>query len=133
LLPGPSATFRFEKLATAENVQQRQGAAAVTLDRAQSVNEGNWQVAIRVQFDDPGQALESHRGWVYNNRAYLLAPDGKRLEGGFETIGQSETEVGVAYLFETGGGIEGYTFVYETPTAIIPSEVEFELEDLPLP
>ncbi|MFO0898934.1 MAG: hypothetical protein U0836_16035 [Pirellulales bacterium] len=133
LLPGPPGVFRFEKLAAAQDVQQQQGRATVTLEKVRDVGEGSWQAVIRVRYEDPGQALESHRGWIYQNPAYLVGPDGQKIEGGMETTGQTETEVGVAYLFFTGGGIEGYTFVYETPTAVIADEVEFELKDLPLP
>jgi len=133
VLPGPTGVFRFDKLAAAENVQQQQGRATVVLERMKDLGDGAWQAMTRVRFEYPGKALESHRGWIYNNPAYLIGPDGQRIEGGFETTGQTENEVGAAYLFFTGGGLEGYTFVYETPTAIVAEQVDFELSDLPLP
>ena len=37
-----------------------------------------YDVSMRVRFDKAANALESHRGWIYNNECYLLDPKGQR-------------------------------------------------------
>ena len=55
-----------------------------------------------MRFDDAGDALASHRQWIFNNEAYLEGPDGKPIAyDTFETTAQGKNEVGVAYLFST--------------------------------
>jgi hypothetical protein len=84
-------------------------------------------------FENPGKALESHRTWVLQNEAFLLNAAGERVSNvGFETTRQTETEVGVAYLFDIGD-VAGHTFVYKTAAVVIPASVEYELRDINLP
>jgi hypothetical protein len=133
LLPGPLATFRFDKLGPAAKGQKRQGGVTVVLEQVRR-NNLVWEVRIRVVFDKAGRALESHRTWVLRNEAYLESPDKKTIRhAGLETTRQAENEVGVAYLFDVEGDLTDYTFVYKTPTAIIPVPLEYDLKDLPLP
>ena len=93
-----------------------------------------WEVRIRVRFDDAGNALESHRTWIFDNPAYLEGPDGKTIApNGYETMAQSENEVGVAFFFTVPIPIDQYNFVYKTPGSIITRGYEYELKDIPLP
>jgi hypothetical protein len=39
----------------------------------------------------------------------------------------------VAYLFDLPEGIEGLSWVYETPAAIVEMPLEYELTDIELP
>ena len=56
---------------------------------------------MTVRFDDAGDALASHRQWIFNNEAYLEGPDGKPIAyDSFETTAQGKNEVGMAYLFQ---------------------------------
>ena len=133
LLPGREVTFRFDKLAEAKNVKQQVAGVTVTLERVRK-NHEIWEVWVRVQFDKAGGALESHRGWVFNNPAYLEGPDGKPLENdGFETTRRTENEVGLAYLFDLEKPLENYTFVYKTPSAILAAKFRYEFKNLKLP
>jgi hypothetical protein len=133
LLPGRKETFRFDDLAEARDVRKRIASATVTFDQMRR-NRDIWEVRIRVRFDEPGGALESHRGWILNNDAYLVGADGEKIEHvGFETTRQAQDEVGIAYLFELEGDPEGLEFVYETPGAILQTEYTYELNDIPLP
>ncbi|HEY2837626.1 MAG TPA: hypothetical protein VGJ26_00645 [Pirellulales bacterium] len=132
LLPGPIETFRFEKLQAASKGEQRRAGVKVMLDQVRQ-NNLVWEVRMRLVFDNPGKALESHRTWVLHNEAFLLNAAGERVSNvGFETTRQAENEVGVAYLFDIGD-VAGHTFVYKTPAAIIPASVEYELKDIKLP
>jgi hypothetical protein len=132
LLPGPVETFRFEKLQVASKGEQRKGGVKVALDQVRQ-NNLVWEVRMRLVFENPGKALESHRNWVLQNEAFLQNAAGERISNvGFETTRQTETEVGVAYLFDIGD-VAGHTFVYKTPAVVIPASVEYELRDINLP
>ena len=88
---------------------------------------------MRLVFDKPGQALESHRTWVLHNEALLETPDKEPINfAGLETTRQSENEVGVAYLFDVGD-ISEHTFIYKTPAVLMDASVAYELHDVPLP
>lgn len=133
LVPGQIDTFRFDQLPSERKLEKRAAGATVTLDSVRKNNE-IWEVRMRLRLDDPQNSLESHRGWVFNNEAFLEAPDGSRIDhAGFETTRQTEDEVGVAYFFDLEEGIKGHTFVYKTPSVIMSLPVEYELKDLPLP
>lgn len=133
LLPGRMETFRFEGLEKAKKVEQRRAGVTVILDGVRKNNEV-WEVRVRIAFEKASGALESHRDWIYNNEAYLENPQGEKvLFGTLETTRRTESEVGVAYLFDIPRGPKGHVFVYKTPAAIVSVPVEYELKDLALP
>ena len=136
VVPGRTETFRFEDLVAADGSQQRRGGATVTLDRLRK-NGPIWELYMRVTFDDASGALESHRGWVLQNPSYLVDADGTRIEHvGFETTHQTEQEIGLAYLFELPEALDDLKVLaweYQTPAAIIPLPVEYELTNIRLP
>jgi len=133
LLPGRVETFRFDDLIKARNVDKQAAGVAVTLEQVRR-NEAIWEVRVRVRFDRASGALESHRGWIFNNPAYLEGPDGKPIPNdGFETTRRTEDELGIAYLFELEGPPAGLTFVYKTPGTIIATGFDYEIKGLKLP
>jgi len=133
LVPGKVETFRFDRLTTAENVEKRIAGTTVTLERVHR-NEQAWEVRILVHFDQPQNALESHRGWILQNEAYLEGADGKRIPyGTLETTRQTESEIGLAYLFTLDTPPTGLAFVYKSPGAILASRFEFTIKDVELP
>lgn len=133
LVPGRVETFEFTDLATARNVQQRRGGVTLLLEQTFK-NVGLYDVRIRVQFDKAANALESHRGWIYNNDAYMLDPSGQRVENaGIEATRQAINEIGLSYKFVLDDGLAGHTFVYKTPAAIVRMPVNYELRDIKLP
>ena len=100
MIPGRIETFRFTKLAGAKDIQRRIAGVTVTLEEVRKNNE-SWEVRILARFDDAGDALASHRTWIFNNEAYLEGPDGKPIAyGTYETTRQGKNEVGVAYIFD---------------------------------
>lgn len=133
LVPGRQAKFRFGDLAQAAGKSDRQGGTQVTVDDVRKNNE-IWEVHMRMKLDEDNRALESHRGWVFQNISYMEGKDGQRIENaGFETTRQTPNEVGIAYLFDLPDGIDGLTWVYETPAAIVELPVEYEITDIELP
>ena len=133
LVPGRHATFKFEDLAKAAGKNQRLGGVQVTLDEVRK-NGAVWEIHMRFALDEANGALQSHRGWVLQNLSYLVDKKGDRIENaGFETTRQTPNEVGMAYLFDVPNGLDGLTWVYETPAAIVDLPVEYELKDIELP
>lgn len=134
LVPGQVEKFVFEgDLPTARGVEIKRAGATVILDQIRESGPIQ-QVRIRVRFEEASNALESHRGWVFSNKAYLVGPNGEEVpNAGLESTGQSDNEVGVAYLFAQEDGLKGYKFVYETPATIIRRTVHYEVTDIALP
>ncbi len=132
MLPGQVEAFRFEKLRAGAPVEQRKGAVKVILEQARQNND-LWEIRVRVVFDTPGKALESHRTWILHNEAALETPDKESINfAGLETTRQTDSEIGVAYLFDVPD-ITGHTFVYKTPTVLMNAAVPYELHDISLP
>jgi hypothetical protein len=135
LAPGRMETFRFEKLRDARNVSQRLASATVVLERVRKNNEA-WECRVLVRFDDAAGALESFRGWVFNNEAYLEDAQGRRLGyDTFETTRHTDNEVGVAYYFtlDNDAALDQLALIYKTPSVILTLTTDFEFRDLPLP
>ncbi|HEY4308270.1 MAG TPA: hypothetical protein VGN12_02360 [Pirellulales bacterium] len=132
MLPGQVETFRFEKLTSGAPIEQRKGAVKVILEQARKNND-IWEIRVRVVFDSPGKALESHRTWILHNEAALETPGKESINfAGLETTRQADNEVGVAYLFDVPD-IADHTFIYKTPTVLMNAAVPYELHDVALP
>jgi hypothetical protein len=133
LLPGRVEAFRFGQIGKAVNVEKRIAAATVTLARV-ARDDDIWAVEMSVCFDRPEEALESYRGWVFANEAYLEGPDGKPLlPGTFETTEQKRNEIGAKYMFDRKGSLDDYQFVYKTPVLILGTKCDYELKSIALP
>ena len=133
MLPGRVERFEFGDLEHAANVQQRHAGVTVTLEQTRENDEAQ-EIHVRVSFAEPGNALESHRGWIYKNNAYLVDADGNQLAfGGQRVVSQEADGVGMAYLFALTRPLSDYRFVYETPSLLIRHSVAYELKDMDLP
>jgi PAS domain-containing protein len=133
LLPGKVETFRFGDLEEANQVEKRIAGVTVVLEQVRK-NRAVWEIRLAVRFDEAGDALESHRTWIYDNEIYLEAADGESTEWAtFETTRQTEDEVGAAYYFAVDGPLTGYTLVYKTPALILSKEIEYEIGGIDLP
>ncbi|MCC6123807.1 MAG: hypothetical protein IT426_02505 [Pirellulales bacterium] len=133
IVPGKVETFRFEDLLKAKNAQKRIAGATVTLEGVRQNNEA-WEVRIRVKFDEAGDALASHRGWIFQNEAYMEDADGKPIAfDAYETTRQAKDEVGLAYIFALEKPPEKLKFIYKTPAALFAPTFEYELKSIKLP
>ncbi len=131
LLPGPPHRFEFSLNEIGE-VQTRQ-AATVVLEDVRKNGELH-ELRLAVDFESPGAAMESHRGFLLDNQAVVVFADGSRTEPlGYELYRQSETGIGIGYLFAIGPTAEEARLVYETPTSIVSDETEFLIRDIGLP
>jgi hypothetical protein len=139
-IAGKIESFRFDKLAGARNVEQRIAGVTVTLEEVRRAAPGGrasdtaWEVRLRVRFDDAGDALASHRQWIFGNEAFLEDANRKPIAfDSFETTHQDKNEVGVAYLFRIDRPMDELSFVYKTPGTIIAGGFDYELHDIRLP
>jgi hypothetical protein len=133
MLPGREAEFRFDDLPGARNVERRNAGVTVVL-QAVRPNATVQDVRILVRFDQASGALESHRGWIYGNQAYLVDAEGKREDhAGFETTAQLPNAVGLSYKFVIDRDLKDYAFVYKTAAAIIRVPVDYQLRGIDLP
>jgi len=139
LMPGPFEDFRFRELPLADKrgrasrVEQRKAGALVIVDHVRKNNEV-WEVAVRLKFEGPSAALESHRSWILENQAFFEQADGTRIEpGGMEQTLQNKEETGINYFFDLKDGPKNLTFVYRTPIMVLELPVAYEFRDLPLP
>jgi len=133
MIPGRVETFRFDNLIPARDVSKRTGSVTVTLLRVRR-NNAVWEVLTRVRFDQAGNALESHRGWIDRNEAYLEDPDGKPIQPDTqEYTRQGQNVFGVSYVFVLGGPPEEHVFVYKTPGAIVSTGFDYEIKGVKLP
>lgn len=133
LVPGRRAKFEFKNATKMIGKTQRLGGVQVTLNDVRK-NGAVWEVHMRFALDEANGALQSHRGWVFQNLAYLVDKDGKRIENaGFETTRQTPNEVGIAYMFDVAESLDNMTWIYETPASIIEMPLEYELKGIELP
>jgi hypothetical protein len=78
--------------------------------------------------------MESHRGWILANEAYLEGPDGKPIPyDSLETTERSKNEAGFGYLFNLDKPPGEMAFVYKTPGSIVTRDFPYELRGIPLP
>ena len=133
LIPGRREKFVFENLAAAEDDEQRRAGVNVSVTELRK-NQQLYEVHTRIRFDEAANALESHRGWIYDNPAYILDANGAQVENvGFEANRQLSNEVGLAYRFLLPDGPQDVKFVYETPAAIVKRSWKYELNNILLP
>ena len=132
---GKVETFEFPDLDKLKSAELERGGVTVTVESCRK-NGDIYDVSMRVRFDKAANALESHRGWIYNNECYLIDPKGQRNENaGLEATLLDTNEVGLSYKFDLGENVKpaGHKFVYRTPAAVIRIPAEFELKDIDLP
>lgn len=150
MIPATRREFRFEKIGAAKlPATQTFGGATVTVTRFRKAGD-IWELHMQLRLEEAGDALASHRGWVFQNPSYLMDAEGNRYEQvGFETTMQRENEVGLAYLFDLGDGElfedepaddekvevkpEELTWVYETPTGVYTAPISWKLGPIDLP
>jgi hypothetical protein len=99
-------------------------------------NGDAWEVGVQLKYDDAGDALESHRNWALQNKAFLKGPDGKPIEpDSMETTLRTPKELGMGYVFalDKDKSPEKMTFVYETPGLIATKDFAYELKGIKLP
>jgi hypothetical protein len=131
---GKVETFEFSDIDKARSAEQERGGVTIVLENCRK-NGDIYDVSLRVRFDRAANALDSHRGWIYDNECYLTDPKGQRTENaGLEATLLAVNEVGISYKFNLDGAAPvNYKLVYQTPAAIIRVPVAFEIKGIDLP
>jgi hypothetical protein len=131
---GKVETFEFADVDKAKSVEQERGGVTVVVENCRK-NGDIYEVSMRVRFDRAANALESHRGWIYDNVCFMVDAKGRRIESqGLEATLLDVNEVGVSHKFNLEGEKPtSYKCVYKTPAAIIRIPVEFEIKGVDLP
>ncbi len=132
-IPGPQVQLTFEQLDKPGKKTQKSGNLTVTIDRVRK-NGGIYEVITLIKLENASQTMDSFRGWVMNNEAYVLDDKGSRIENvGWQTYKLGGDEVGISYLFDMSKGPDKYRFVYDAPGAVVTKEFTFKLPEMPLP
>ena len=132
VIPGRRETFRFKKLKEREKGESQKIADATVTFRGVQKNVDVYSVGVQLAFSNAKNALESHRGWVFQNEVFLLDPDGKSVKPiGLETVRQAKNDVVINYIFERDPA--ECTLIYRSPAAIFEMPLEIDLRDIDLP
>jgi hypothetical protein len=132
---GRVESFEFADLDKLRGAELERGGATVVVDSCRK-NGDIYEVNMRVAFDKANNALESHRGWIYNNECFVTDGQKNRIDNvGVEATLLGDNEVGLSYKFDLGEEpkVAEYAFIYRTAAAIIRVPVEFELSKIDLP
>ncbi|MGW8257665.1 MAG: hypothetical protein ACWGMZ_09290 [Thermoguttaceae bacterium] len=133
VVAGKIAEFAFANLTDAKNVEKRTAEATVVLEQART-SENACEIFVRVRFDHAHDALASHRGWILGNPAFLKNSTGEKIAyTRQETTRRTNNEIGLMYVFPVANLPADMTFIYQTPSAILSTDVEYELRGLDLP
>ncbi|MBT6723540.1 MAG: hypothetical protein ACJZ8Y_01825 [Pirellulaceae bacterium] len=135
MVPGRKEHFKFSNLQAANSFpkQQRRAGVTVTVGSVKQTQKET-VVELEIHYEDAGNAFESHRGWTTRNQVYLASDDATLTDKPRrETIAQKKQSVTYRYTFESAVKLETLTFHYHTPALLLKRQVEFELNDIPLP
>jgi len=133
MVPGRVEEFRFGDLGVAKDVSKRVAGVTVTLEDVRRAFQ-LWEFIVSVRYDEAGDSLDSYRGWIFNNEAYLEDRDGERVEiASLETTRQTQDMVQFAYRFDLDKPLHEYRFVYKTPSLVVTTDFDYELKDIQLP
>ncbi|MBE6425434.1 MAG: hypothetical protein E7029_05510 [Planctomycetaceae bacterium] len=94
--------------------------------------------SVRYRYEEPHEALESHRTWIYENEAFLRHSDGRCIPAQrSELRRQTPNEIALELYFpadtELLKELSGWELVYPRPGGIYEVESPFELKRVPLP
>lgn len=134
LIPGDRKRFalRLEDVAPS----QMHDAMTVTIEAVRDTPPLR-EIRVGVELFGAGRALESHRQWIFENEVFVLLADGTRKEHlGYQVYRQTESGVGIGYMFDLGGvgpPPAGARLIYDSPTSVRRSDVPFVLNGIPLP
>lgn len=130
LLPGKR--HEFELPLTEVGCEKTIDSMTVRLDGVQPNGE-LYEIRFVVELKAADQALESHRQWIFQNPVFVRDAEGNRIENlGYELYRQTESSVGMGYLFEIDS-LENAKLVYESPTSVVRNKIDFVLQDITLP
>ncbi len=133
-VPAKPTRFSFRDI-TQAGTELKDGPIAIQLIRSRTQG-AVWRFSIILSYEGGGPAFESYQQGLFNNRIWLQTEDGSRFElnGGFNTLGSNENQVGYEYQFvDVPGQAIEYSLIYETPSKLAKIPLDVTFEDVPLP
>ncbi len=131
-IPGGNMTLEFDELATAREVTKGDAGISVMLLRV-SKNRDLYDLRVILRIEHVSEELQMQRGWVYSNEAYLVNPKGDRVDyAGLESFRETYEDIGLSYKFAVPDSLEGYKFVYKSPSTVMTVPVKYQMKDIRL-
>ena len=131
VLPGRVETFTFKGLGDLEDGAEQTKSGATVTFHGYEKNEDLFAVMVELSFDEDTNSVDSHLRWAYDNVVEMI-DGGQRIEPvASETVMQRGQRMKVMYLFEEDPAESD--LVYKTPAAIVKVNLDFELNNVPLP
>lgn len=138
-LAAETLPISFDNLIQSKGAIRRRGNISVKLIEAEKIKNNatsELNIRIAISYDFGGPAFESHRTWIYHNRAYLQDPQGMKywLNGSSQTTLENAGKISVLYQFTGLPRTEShYQFTYLAPTVITSAAIKFQFEKIPFP
>lgn len=113
----------------------RVGRATVAV-LATTMHEDRLDVTASITFDEPSEALASHRPWLVARKIDVVGPAGRPLlRTDQQTAARSERSLTAVASFRppTDGGLGSLRLRWRLPTAIHELPVDFLVREVPLP
>lgn len=138
-LAAETLPISFNNLIQSKGAIRRRGNISVKLIEAEKIQRdatSELKIRIAISYDFGGPAFESHRTWIYHNRAYLQDPQGMKywLNGSSQTTLENAGKISVLYQFTDLPRTEShFQFTYLAPTLITSAPVEIQFDEIPFP
>ena len=124
--------FQFAGILGTKNKSKRIGETTVSILSA-TYSDSSLKVAMQFEIDNPGDSFDSHRGWMFKNKAFLVNKKLKRIIADkIMTTTQEKNKMGFVFTFANIDGPEGFDFVYETPTSIREIPLNWQIDNIKL-
>ena len=93
---------------------------------------------LRYRYEEPHEAMESHRMWIYDNYAFLQASNGRKIVSErSELLRQTPNEIAADLYFpmtpETEKALSEFQLVFPRPCGIYEVEYPFEIKGITVP
>lgn len=132
-VPSERHEYIFQKFGNGARQSEKFGDVTVTLEGTRR-NGAVYEMRVFVEFGDSQGALDSFRGWILSNEAFLRDARNTRIPNvGLNTYAITSNAVGIAYLFQINGDPNDYKLVYESPASVTKQTVAYELNNIALP
>ena len=151
VVAGPKTDFAFRELDQKLGreftpVSHRTNALLLTLTRLRlektpredGTTTSELVATVRYRYENPYEAMESHRQWVYENPAWLVNASGTRVNiERSEMLLQTTNEIALDLYFPVTDDViqtlAGWTLIYPRPSGLYEVKHAFELRNIPIP
>lgn len=120
--------FSFDNPLEIPRTELRKGELRITLETAYQDGEET-RVRARIHFENPYDAIQSHRNWVLDNPALLHLEGGEPLEAKrYRSLKRTEIELILEYVYIVPKNTKIVRWTYESPSMFREEPIEIELK-----